>query len=293
MTTTITVHSVERVLSALDKLIDTKPELEKAVDFYEELLPVMYEARPTLDGLALNTETAQAKLKEGVPLLWGEFSAPDTVGAEPNIELFMTLCRLATESGNDEGEVLMRALLEGKLELKATLNSALALDRAALTEQARSLTVDLDLLETTARYTLIPITRAYAMAFGQALDFAEWRKGYCPVCGDWPILGELRGRDKLRYLRCGRCGTGWKFSRLQCLWCDNTKQEELGFLFDSEQPTWRAEICDYCQGYIKTIITFDPLDAELLLAHDLETMLMDQIATGEGYKRPYKQSLRQ
>ncbi len=69
MTTNITIHSLERVLSALDVLTDDHPELEKAVDFYEELLPILYEARPTLNGLTLNMETAQVKLKEGVPLL--------------------------------------------------------------------------------------------------------------------------------------------------------------------------------------------------------------------------------
>jgi FdhE protein len=293
MTTTITVHSVERVLSALDKLIDNNPDLEKAIDFYEELLPMLYQARPTLDGLTLQVDAAQAKLKEGVPLLWGEFGAADTIETEPNIELFMTLCRLATEGGNEGGEVLMRTLLDGQLDLKATLHQALTLDRAALTKLAHSLNVDLNLLETTARYTLIPIARAYAVVFEQALDFGGWRKGYCPICGDWPIVSELRGRDKLRYLRCGRCGAGWKFRRLRCVWCDNTKRQELSFLFDSDHPTWRVDVCDYCRAYIKTIITFDPLDAEMLVVYDLETMLMDQMAASKYYKRPHKQPLRQ
>ena len=288
----IAIPTVDRVLSALDALIDNHPELESAVDFYEELLPLLYQARPPLNGLALNKESAQAKIKEGTPLLWGEFSSPEVTGAEPDVELFMTLCRLATEGGNESGETLMRALLEGRLDLKAMLDKALVLDRAALTELARSLQVDLNLVEAVSRFTLTPITWAYGLAFGQILNFGIWRQGYCPVCGAWPILGELRGRDRLRYLLCGRCGTAWKFNRLQCVWCNNIRQKELGFLFDPDQPTWRVEICNYCQGYLKTISTFDPLDPEMLPAHDLETMLMDQMAGAEGYKRPHKQPLR-
>ena len=288
----IAVQTIDRVLSALDALTDEMPELEKTVDFYEEVLPLLYAARPQLEGLTLNPDSGQVKLKEGVPLLWGEFGSAETVGSEPNVELFMTLCRLATEGGNDSGETLMRAFLEGQLDLKATLNQALHLDRAALSETARILGVELTLLESVSRFTLSPITWAYRHAFSQALDFGKWGRGYCPVCGDWPILGELRGRDKLRYLRCGRCGSGWKFSRLQCVWCDNTNKKELGFLFDPDSTIRRVDICDYCQGYLKTIITFDPLDAEMLAVYDLETMVMDHIATNEGYKRPFKQPLR-
>ena len=287
----IAVQTIDRVLSALDTLTDETPEFEKTVDFYEEVLPLLYAARPILEGLTLNTDWAQAKLQEGVPLLWGEFGSSGVVGAEPNVELFMTLCRLATEGGNASGERLMRAFLEGSFDLKSTLTQGLVLDRPAMTQTARTLDVDLGLVESVCRFTLSPIAWVYRHAFTQALDFNRWRHGYCPVCGDWPLLGELQGRDKLRHLRCGRCGAGWKFARLQCVWCDNTNKKELGFLFDPDSATRRIDVCDYCQGYLKTIITFDPLDSEMLAVHDLETMAMDHIATSEGYKRPFKQPL--
>ena len=63
------------------------------------------------------------------------------------------------------------------------------------------------------------------------------------------------------------------------------------FLFDPDHPTWRVDTCEYCQGYLKTITTFDPLEADMLPVFDLQTMLLDQIAGGEGYKRPFKQPL--
>lgn len=291
MTIDITIHPVERVLSALDGLIDDNPELEPTVDFYEELLPVLYEARPDLTGLTLDPDIARLKLGEGVPLLWGEFGASNMLGVEPNVDLFMTLCRLAAEGGNEGGEALMRAMLAGELDLKAVLHQTLVLDRGAMTQMARVLRVDLNLIEAVGRFLLTPITWAYAYAFGQALDYTDWHQGYCPVCGAWPILSELRGRDRYRALRCGRCGASWRFKRLQCLWCNNTHQKELSFLYDPDLPTWRVDVCHYCRGYIKTMTTFDPLDPEMLLVHDLKTMFMDQMAAQEGYQRPYRQPL--
>ncbi|MGB0386847.1 MAG: formate dehydrogenase accessory protein FdhE [Ardenticatenaceae bacterium] len=287
----VEIHPIERVLSALDALIDDNPGFEPVVDFYEELLPIQYEARPNLQGLRLNPEASKAKLKEGVPLLWGEFGEPDSIGSEPNVELFMTLCRLAAQGGNEGGELLMRAFLDGKIDLQRLLAKALLLDRAYMTELARSLQVDLVLLEAISRNTLLPITWAYGTAFAQAMNFSEWSKGYCPVCGAWPTLSELRGRDKKRHLRCGRCATSWRFDRLRCLWCDNSDQKQLGFLFDPDNRTLRIDVCHYCNAYSKTIITFDSLNAEMLLVHDLRTIFLDQMAAGEGYTRPHKPPL--
>lgn len=287
----VAVEPIDRVLSALDELIDVHPELESAVDFYEEVLPMMARARPSLHGLALNVEAARAKLGEGVPLLWGEFGPTSAPGVEPNVDLFMTLCRLMAEGGNEWGEVLMRSYLAGDLDLKALLAQALVQDHAGLAESARRWNVDVESLAALLRFLLTPIAHAYAVAFAQLLNFDSWRRGYCPVCGAWPILAELRGRDKIRYLDCGRCGASWKFRRLRCLWCGSTEQDDLSFLYDPEQPRQRVDVCDHCKGYVKTLVTFDPFDPEMLLVHDLETVAMDQTAANAGYRRPRQQPL--
>jgi FdhE protein len=285
----LTIHPIDLVINALDKLTDETPELEGAVDFYEEVLPLMAQVRPSLQGLHLDMNEAQVKLHQGIPLLWGEFNT--AIGSEPNMELFMTLCRLATEGGNQDGEILMQAVLNGNIDLRRIMAATLRQERNELNTVARSLNIDLLTIEAIMRHLIMPIVWAYADAFGQILDFADWQQGYCPVCGDWPLFGELHGRDRLRYLRCGRCTTSWRFKRLECVWCGSTKRNELSFLYDQDAKTWRVDICDHCKGYVKTLATFDPLEADMLLVHDLETQYMDQMAADAGYKRPFKQPL--
>src|SRR5438552_1345771 len=46
-----------------------------------------------------------------------------------------------------------------------------------------------------------------------------WSRGYCPVCGAWPVLAELRGLERTRCLRCGRCGVDWQRPWLACVYC--------------------------------------------------------------------------
>ena len=48
-----------------------------------------------------------------------------------------------------------------------------------------------------------------ATAVGRCRD-RNWSEGYCPLCGAWPALAEVRGIERSRYLRCGRCGAEWE-----------------------------------------------------------------------------------
>ncbi|HZD10074.1 MAG TPA: hypothetical protein VE553_01940, partial [Candidatus Binatia bacterium] len=137
----IAVDPLDRVINALDELTDENPQLSAAVDFFEEVLPLIDRLRPSLHGLQLDVKEAQVKLRQGVPLLWGEFSmAP---GTEPNMELFVTLCRLAAEGGNEDGDVLVRAVLDGTVDLGQITAMALRLERGELATIARSLDVEL------------------------------------------------------------------------------------------------------------------------------------------------------
>jgi formate dehydrogenase maturation protein FdhE len=47
----------------------------------------------------------------------------------------------------------------------------------------------------------------------------------------------------------------------------------------------RVETCDACRGYIKTIVTHDPVPPDLLAVADLETLPLDFLARARGYER--------
>lgn len=285
----LAVEPIDRILSALDELADAQPKLEAAIDFYEELLPLMARSRPSLHGLTLDPAAARDKLAEGVPILWGEYARGDAPGLAPDPELFLTLCRRVAEGGAEDGERLARAYLEGGLDLKALAARALVQDHAGVAAAAAHWQVDTAALEAVLRFLLTPIATAYAVALERLLEFDEWRRGYCPVCGAWPVLAQLLGRDKLRYLACGRCGVSWRYRRLQCVWCGTREQKRLGFLYYPEEARRRVDVCDECGGYVKTLVTFDAFERELLLVRDLETVAMDQMAASEGYHRPRRQ----
>lgn len=118
--------------------------------------------------------------------------------------------------------------------------------------------------------------------------FAEtWSGGYCPGCGGWPLLGEARGLDRSRRLRCGRCCADWELPQLVCPYCGEKDHRKLGFLAPSgELETKKVETCSSCGFYLKSVASLAALQPLELLLTDLETVELDLAALERGYRRP-------
>ncbi len=141
-------------------------------------------------------------------------------------------------------------------------------------------------LRVVAQVAAVPLLRACARTIGSAVSPAWW-EGYCPVCGAWPTLAEFRGLERKRWLRCGRCGTGWELPWLRCPYCAETSHENLGYLAPEDGETTRkAEVCDTCKGYVKAEPTVRELPWWGVLLDDVETVALDVAALDRGYHRP-------
>lgn len=114
-----------------------------------------------------------------------------------------------------------------------------------------------------------------------------WTAGYCPVCAGWPTLVELRGLERRRVLRCGRCATAWERDTLHCPFCGERDHRHQGALApDQEAELVRLETCDTCKGYVKTITTLRSKPAWALPLEDLRTLPLELAAMERGYRRP-------
>jgi FdhE protein len=143
----------------------------------------------------------------------------------------------------------------------------------------------------TARVALLldwaarPFLRAAAAALGSVLEGA-WRRGRCPACGAAPALSVVSGKERSRRLVCGRCLTGWGYPRSRCPGCGETRHDQLGYLHAPGEGEYRrAEVCDTCGTYVKSVTLLDPPGADRVLALDLETVALDFAALDGGYAR--------
>jgi FdhE protein len=140
-------------------------------------------------------------------------------------------------------------------------------------------------LRVVGQVAAVPLLQACARAIGREVP-PSWWEGYCPVCGAWPTLAEFRGLERKRWLRCGRCGTGWELPWLRCPFCAETNHENLGYLAPQGETARKVDVCDTCKGYLKSEPSVRELPWWGVLLDDLETVALDVAALDRGYHRP-------
>jgi len=227
---------------------------------------------------------ARAEAPPGTPLLHGQALGVDRDAAQRMLE---RLARAAEQGGQPAGAALVRALRAKRLEPLALVEVSVTQAAEPLAALAAAADLAPGILATFGQLLAWPLLLACGAAAAPLLDGARWEAGYCPLCAAWPTLAELRGLDAERWLRCGRCGAGWRYPHGRCVYCGNGDHRTQGYLApEAEREARRAVTCDACQGYLKTVTTFGPLPPAELALQDLATLELDVAAIERGYGRP-------
>lgn len=275
---------VAAALEQLDQLVEARPALRDAAALQGAILRAIGRAAPQAGALDMAPARAAEKLEGGVPLLRGE-RVPLSVHAVQ--ALMIDLCRAMREHqdvAGPAGEIAV-AIEQGALDVEALVQEVLGGQGEAIRERAAALGVGADMLCTLLRFSLFPALERLASQLGP-LRVAPWRQGYCPTCGSWPLLGEYRGLEQTRFLRCGLCATEWPFDRLLCPFCGSRSHDDLGYLHVEGEEQKRAATCERCRGYIKMLATLTPIAPLELIVLDLATLHLDIVALEKGYAPP-------
>jgi len=285
---------LDRRVAALKK---ARPELGEALDVQAQLMrPALTSARPVeAQPFPLPREQAAARVREGVPLLHDQ---PAHLDLHFAADLFSRLVNMLQERNDEELAsrlaTLVSAATSGGLDPERLFAEAFVHHDDHLREIALQAGVEPELLTTLAAHAVAPLLRAYAVRLLPMLERLDdgtpdgygWQRGYCPVCGGWPLIAELRGIELAQYLRCAACGTGWRWPRLVCAYCGNDDYHSLATLTIEGEQRFRIGVCDRCKGYLKVCNAFDPPPPELLAVEDAVSVHLDVAAIERGYHRP-------
>lgn len=272
---------IEAGLKRLDDLSRRTPEMADMVAFYRAAILALWEAQQHAAPFTCDTAVAQQKWEMGRPLLVGEDLPLDGIATA---DLFLRLCRIAEKAGL-AAYPIRRAVEKKQLHLME-IWGAVALGNLHLIEQtAVHLRLTPGLLRVLAENSLKPTLRAAAAAYGHTP--LRWPYGRCPMCGASPTLSEIQGKEGERRLRCGLCGAGWHFPRLQCAFCGGRDHRALGYIaIEGEEEKYRLQTCDRCHHYLKVVVTFDPIPVDLLIVEELLTLHLDHIAQERNFTHP-------
>jgi FdhE protein len=246
-----------------------------------ELLPWLRPLGVSLDALGIEPWRSLAPLPApmrdaSVPALHGATIPLDPAAAHAHVHAILA----AAFPGSERAR-------HNTIEAAALLESAIAQDDERITALAAQAGMELDRLRAAAQLAALPVLHACARALAPAAHI-RWTEHHCHVCGALPLAAEALGLDRMRQLRCGRCGAAWKTDVLLCPFCGETDHGRLGSLVPdgpAGQVCW-VETCSTCRGYWKTRAVLRGVAPELLLLEDARTLELDLAAAEHGFTRP-------
>ncbi|HZA57078.1 MAG TPA: formate dehydrogenase accessory protein FdhE [Candidatus Udaeobacter sp.] len=176
--------------------------------------------------------------------------------------------------------------IDAELDVLNLFKASLCQDEDRLKETAVVLGAEPEALQAVATLVPVPFLQVCNRRWASGLP-ASWMEGYCPVCGAWPAFAEVRGIERSRYFRCGRCGGEWQAHCLFCPYCGMTDHEELVSLVpEKSRANSVIDACKRCLGYSKTFTTLQGSPPTKIILEDLATVDLDVAAVAEGYRRP-------
>ncbi|HEU4343120.1 MAG TPA: formate dehydrogenase accessory protein FdhE [Candidatus Binatia bacterium] len=221
-------------------------------------------------------------LESKVPLLAGAVIALETSRLRRWTEQLMTT---ASRGGTEKMVTLKRALRE-TADTLTLFKASLRQDESGLKQIALRSGADPEAFQAVIALLPVPFLHACNRRWAHSLP-KGWVEGYCPVCGAWPAVAEIRGIERGRYFRCGRCAGEWQVNCLVCAYCGMTDHEQLVSLVPEKGGNTRViEACKRCLGYVKAFTTLQASPAAKVMLDDLVSVDLDIAALEQGYKRP-------
>ena len=199
--------------------------------------------------------------------------------------LLAQLIQTAQRSGTSKMATLKPAV-HAELNDLTLFEASLRQDMQHLSEIAAVIGADPEALQAVGSLLPVPLLQACNRHWARSIA-KGWTEGYCPVCGAWPAFAEVRGIERSRYFRCGRCGGEWQAQCLFCPYCGTTDHNELCSLVPEKSGSNSViEACKRCLGYVKAFTTLQGSQPTQVFLDDLASAHLDVAALDQGYKRP-------
>ena len=223
-------------------------------------------------------------------------SAPLLAGAEVSLsrtasDYWLRRVLQAAGEAGPEAKSLQQAARSAHLDAGAMLEIAVDQDGDRMEAASRDLDVSSEALSVAAGLAALPLLHALRQRYAQVIAM-HWHEGFCPLCGDWPLLAEVRGLERTRRLRCGRCGADWALPGARCPFCDAAGHGALASLVPEEGGEARkVETCTHCHGYLKSLFTLRAWASDEIPLADLSSVDLDLVALQRDFTRPDPRAL--
>jgi FdhE protein len=208
-----------------------------------------------------------------------------TIDVHAARSLLRRLIHIASRSNTPPMRSL-HSLLDAEPDVVAMFKASLCQDSGTTATTAASCGADAGALDVVNAQLAVPFLQTCRQERAPRLS-RGWREGYCRVCGTWPAFAEIRGIERSRMFRCGRCGDEWHARPLRCPYCGLDDHTALVSLVpETGVSNATIEGCRACLGYTKTLTRLQGCSPGTVMLDDLASVHLDVAAIEQGYTRP-------
>jgi FdhE protein len=274
----------ERIQKAIERMRDDLPQLANVFDAFKGLLAAQAALKAELPAINMDDlRIDPVQYSQGVPILGADSFTLSRDDLKKASESLMPAMEEGFPKIKDQLTAIKESIENKDQDLEVNLAALWTAGNEAIEQIASNLGVDARILE----FVLGQLAKPYAQKLTESLpafpEELQWHKGYCPICGSWPEMGFLQGKEGHRWLRCSFCGHEWTFMRTKCPFCESEDQEKLELLFSEDRVTERAELCYACMKYLVSIDLRDRVDDVVLEAAPLGLVYLDVLAQDKGF----------
>jgi FdhE protein len=271
-----------RILEKLEEQKQKCGELPQYLELYRELLLIQVEVSKNIPEpqLILTQDEVNGKLMKGIPVLEWDALPIDW-------PIYQKLFQKAASVISKHIEPPVRGLKDISFEIPALQEMARAwYEGSSLSPWANTHGIAEEFLSAIVHCAIKPFLVSQAKAIVPLVKQEQWRKQYCPVCGEKPDFAFLDKEAGARWLLCSRCDTEWLFRRLECPYCGNSNQKDLAY-FTDDKGQYRLYTCKVCHAYLKAIDLRNAPSDTLMPLERVLTLDMDRQGQEKGFKAGY------
>lgn len=275
-------RSVEQIRRAARILKAQRPAYEALLACYEEIFAAQEESRSELDFNVPQPSPALLAIRENkaLPLIDSNEFQFDSNAASALLARICGILQTHNPSLASDAGSIARARDRG-FQPEALFFALLGENESYFNETALAIGVDRKVLAFAAYCSLRP---ALSYCADQLCGLrSQWDKGDCPVCGHLPGIATLDENGR-RFLHCSFCWQQWSFPRTVCPYCEHPAPNAHKYFYSEEEKELRADLCDACRRYIKTI---DMREVRRPIYPPLEqvaSLHLDLLARRQGYE---------
>ncbi|MCK9294158.1 MAG: formate dehydrogenase accessory protein FdhE [Desulfobulbaceae bacterium] len=273
-------NEISAVNRDIDQIIEQKPYIAAMLDAFR---PIILEKNRLLREMADSRTTLavdEVKYRGGIPLIRQcRLFFPEDPWQEMALAVTGAI-RTGFPHLAGDMERLAEQLKGGLVDPYDYFRSSADPDENQIKAWAEKIPIDPGALRFFISIMARIILTKRAREAAAAIAPLPWDKGYCPVCGSFPMLAVTREKGQ-KWLQCSQCSHEWLFPRLRCPSCDHENPQETNYQYVDNEKNEQAFTCGKCRKYLITInrpanLEKSDLDITAISLAHLDLLLQNQ-----------------